>query len=94
MISGNYTVLFRDCTVDNGDTTSDTEMGRETHCWMGNQINFNEVDMHGCALACITDGCNTSPTVAPSKLSLGLLVILTLIIVRFSILLLSSDKNC
>jgi len=56
-----YSVTVRDCTVDNGDTTSDTEMGRESHCWMVNMVRFNDVDMHGCALACHTDGCNHAP---------------------------------
>ena len=58
-------MTVRDCTVDNGDTTSDTEMGRESHCWMVNMVRFNDVDMHGCALACHTDGCNQAPARPP-----------------------------
>jgi len=61
-VADTYSVTVRDCTVDNGDTTSDTEMGRESHCWMVNMVRFNDVDMHGCALACHTDGCNRAPT--------------------------------
>ena len=61
-LADSYSVTVRDCTVDNGDTTSDTEMGRESHCWMVNMVRFNDVDMHGCALACHTDGCNRAPT--------------------------------
>ena len=51
-------MIVRDCTVDDGDTTSDTEIGRESHCWMVNMVNFDGVNMEGCALACNTDGCN------------------------------------
>lgn len=58
-----YRVTVRDCAVDNGDTTSDTEMGRESHCWMVNMVRFNDVDMRGCALACNTDGCNHAASV-------------------------------
>lgn len=65
---GDYTVVVRDCTVDNGDTTSDTEMGRESHCWMVNMVNYNDVNMHGCALACHTDGCNAGSRSAGSPL--------------------------
>jgi len=67
-------VTVRDCTVDNGDTTSDTEMGRESHCWMVNMVRFNDVDMHGCALACHTDGCNHAPTTSTNGHQVALVV--------------------
>lgn len=73
---GAYTVVVRDCTVDNGDTTSDTEMGRESHCWMVNMVNYNDVNMHGCALACHSDGCNTGSDV---RVSTGALLIASLV---------------
>jgi len=81
---GDYTVLVRDCTVDNGDTTSDTEMGRESHCWMVNQIVFDDIEMNGCALACNTDGCNTAgPAQRSARVLLAPLVaVLTLALVR------------
>jgi len=67
-----YSVTVRDCTVDNGDTTSDTEMGRESHCWMVNMVRFNDVDMHGCALACHSDGCNHGVPTHHSRRSVSL----------------------
>ena len=70
-VADTYSVTVRDCTVDNGDTTSDTEMGRESHCWMVNMVRFNDVDMHGCALACHTDGCNRAAPPPRAQRPLG-----------------------
>ena len=50
--------------MDNGDITSDTEMGRESHCWMVNMVNFDDVIMAGCSLSCRTDGCNIGSTLS------------------------------
>ena len=74
-LTDTYSVTVRDCTVDNGDTTSDTEMGRESHCWMVNMVRFNDVDMYGCALACHTDGCNRAPAHRCRQVSLAALVV-------------------
>lgn len=56
--STGYSVLVRTCVVDNGETNTETEIGRESHCWFVNRIKYNGQYMHGCVLACNTDGCN------------------------------------
>lgn len=67
LFSDTYTVLVRDCSVDNGEITSDTEMGRESHCWMVNMVNFDDVIMAGCSLSCRTDGCNIGNAIMSYK---------------------------
>lgn len=77
---GSYTVVVRDCSVHNGDLTSDTEMGGDLECSMVNLVNYDNVQMHGCAVACLTDGCNTGSDVIPSlfHVTLGLCMALLL----------------
>ncbi|KAK2164992.1 hypothetical protein NP493_1387g00023 [Ridgeia piscesae] len=58
LASTGYTVMVRHCHVDTGGVNSETELGRESHCWLVNMIIFDGVDMRGCSLACRTDGCN------------------------------------
>ena len=50
--------MVRSCTVDSGGVNSETELGRESHCWMVGEVRFNDKKMKGCTVACYTDGCN------------------------------------
>ncbi|XP_076460878.1 uncharacterized protein LOC143293647 [Babylonia areolata] len=60
-----YSVVVRNCVVDDGGTNSETEIGRLTHCGWLNKIEYNRKRMRGCILACDTDGCNAA-TLPPS----------------------------
>ena len=68
--------MVRDCTVHNGDLTSDTEMGGRANeqCSMVNLVQYNGRQMYGCAVSCDTDGCNAGSDVIPllSHVTLGL----------------------
>ena len=60
--------------VDNGETNTETEIGRESHCWFVNRIKYNDQYMHGCVLACNTDGCNAAPPIGAGT-NYGLLLL-------------------
>jgi hypothetical protein len=75
----NYTVLIRNCVVDNGDVNEDTEIGRQSYCWMINQIEYEEVRMRGCVLACKTDGCNEARRLISARWMLVGMVLLIFI---------------
>ena len=66
----NYTILVRDCAVDSGGVNSESEIGRESHCWMVRRIKYEDQYgpkyMSGCSLACDTDGCNHSNSIQAS----------------------------
>ena len=66
----NYTILVRDCAVDSGGINSESEIGRESHCWMVRRIKYEDQYgpkyMSGCSLACDTDGCNNSNSIKAS----------------------------
>lgn len=71
LLLDDYTVVVRDCALDNGAATKDGEIGMLNHCgW--SKILFSGTSMKGCLMTCETDGCNGSPTSAPSSL-IGLL---------------------
>ena len=63
----NYSILVRDCAVDSGGVNSESEIGRESHCWMVRRIKFEDKYMSGCSLACGTDGCNHSNSIHASS---------------------------
>ena len=71
-----YTVLVRGCSVDAGGTNSDTELGRETHCWIVEEVRWGDLKMKGCSNACNTDGCNGGHRIETSGTTLMILVIL------------------
>ncbi|KAK2166444.1 hypothetical protein LSH36_39g11006 [Paralvinella palmiformis] len=56
--STGYRVLVRDCTVDDGGINSESELGRESHCWLVNKVKYQGVIIDGCSLACRVNGCN------------------------------------
>ncbi len=72
----NYTVVVRGCAVDSGGVNSESEIGRESHCWMIHQVKYNDMYMKGCSLACHTNGCNHSDQ---TKASYWLLTAATLL---------------
>lgn len=56
--NGQY-YLLRDCVVDNGGYTSETEIGRLSHCSsLGTTIELGGIKSKGCVEVCNTDGCN------------------------------------
>ncbi|XP_022340092.2 uncharacterized protein LOC111134881 [Crassostrea virginica] len=55
-----FSLIVRDCVVDNGGTTSETEIGRQSHCGWMKVIKYNGRRMSGCILSCEQDGCNKS----------------------------------
>lgn len=55
-----FSLIVRDCVVDNGGTTSETEIGRQSHCGWMKVIKYNGRRMSGCILSCGQDGCNTA----------------------------------
>lgn len=61
VLTDGYTVIVRDCVVDAGGTNSETEIGRESHCWIVSEIKFDNKKMKGCSVACLVDGCNGAP---------------------------------
>lgn len=66
-----YTVLVRNCVVDNGETNSDSEIGRLSHCGWLKVMKYNDQIMNGCIVTCETDGCNDAER--SSKISAFLL---------------------
>ncbi|ESO82710.1 hypothetical protein LOTGIDRAFT_108765, partial [Lottia gigantea] len=58
-----YSMLVRDCVVDNGGTNAETEIGRMGHCGWMRVIKFNDRRMRGCLVTCDTDGCNGTQSV-------------------------------
>ncbi|RUS78154.1 hypothetical protein EGW08_014083 [Elysia chlorotica] len=54
----NYTVVVRNCVVDDGGTNSETEIGRESHCGWMRVLKYEGRRMRGCILSCDTDACN------------------------------------
>ena len=61
--SDDFSAVIRTCTVDSGGTNSESELGRESHCWMVNQVIYNDRKMAGCSVVCDTDGCNAGSAV-------------------------------
>ena len=76
--AGNHTVTVRDCVVDSGGLNSDSEIGRETHCWIVSEIKLDDVQMRGCSLACDTSGCNHANTMTHAANTTVVLVFLAL----------------
>ncbi|KAK7109064.1 uncharacterized protein [Littorina saxatilis] len=70
-----FSVVVRNCVVDNGGTNSETEIGRLTHCGWLRTIDYSGKRMRGCILACETDGCNMAAL--PAALSSNFLFVLT-----------------
>ncbi|CAG5131201.1 unnamed protein product, partial [Candidula unifasciata] len=54
----NYTVVVRNCVVDDGGTNTETEIGRQSHCGWMRVLKYNGRRMRGCILSCDTDACN------------------------------------
>lgn len=59
-----YHIVVRNCVVDNGGTTSESEIGRQSHCGWVRVMKYNNKYYHGCVLACDYDGCNAASTFA------------------------------
>ncbi|KAK3095823.1 hypothetical protein FSP39_019680, partial [Pinctada imbricata] len=55
----NFSLIVRDCVVDNGEANSETEIGRMSHCGWMKVIKYNNIRRRGCILSCQSDGCNT-----------------------------------
>lgn len=51
------TIVIRDCALDSGTLTTDTELVRMSHC--GGFI-FEDRYANGCVQSCHVDACNTS----------------------------------
>ncbi|XP_033757489.1 uncharacterized protein LOC117339886 [Pecten maximus] len=56
--STGFSLVVRDCVVDNGGTNSETEIGRQSHCGWMREIQYDDKRMKGCILSCNSDGCN------------------------------------
>ena len=69
-----FSVVVRNCVVDNGGTNSETEIGRLTHCGWLRTIEYSGKRMRGCILACDTDGCNVAAL--PSAMNANFLFVL------------------
>lgn len=67
-----YSLVVRNCVVDDGGTNSETEIGRLTHCGWLNTIQYKGKRMRGCILACDTDGCNMASL--PASLNMNFLL--------------------
>ncbi|KAH9492443.1 hypothetical protein Btru_029115, partial [Bulinus truncatus] len=55
----NYTVVVRNCVVDDGGTNSETEIGRQSHCGWMRVLKYNGRRMRGCILSCDKDASKT-----------------------------------
>ncbi|KAL8563249.1 hypothetical protein ACOMHN_046833 [Nucella lapillus] len=77
-----FSMVVRNCVVDNGGTNSETEIGRLTHCGWLRTIEYRGKRMRGCILACDTDGCNMAAL--PSPLSVNLLLVCCVISVMLT----------
>ncbi|CAI9732576.1 Hypothetical predicted protein [Octopus vulgaris] len=51
-----YHIVVRNCVVDNGGTTSESEIGRQSHCGWVRAMKYNNKMYRGCILACDYDG--------------------------------------
>lgn len=69
-----FTLVVRDCVVDNGGTNSETEIGRQSHCGWMKVLQYNGERMRGCILSCDLDGCNVG-----GRLTVNSVWILTLL---------------
>ncbi|XP_012937082.1 uncharacterized protein LOC101864060 [Aplysia californica] len=77
----NYTVVVRNCVVDDGGTNSETEIGRQSHCGWMRVLKYNGRRMRGCILSCDTDACNAGPQpVHRAPLSVWTMTLLTLLL--------------
>ncbi|GAB1603630.1 uncharacterized protein LOC115218997 [Argonauta hians] len=56
-----YRIVVRNCVVDNGGTTSESEIGRQSHCGWVRTMKYDGKMYRGCILACDYDGCNVAP---------------------------------
>lgn len=63
-------MVVRDCVVDNGGFSAETEIGRISHCGFFTKVEMLNTKYRGCLMACNTDGCNASPTAASPTLAL------------------------
>ncbi|XP_060066682.1 uncharacterized protein LOC132546967 [Ylistrum balloti] len=75
--STGFSLVVRDCVVDNGGTNSETEIGRQSHCGWMREIQYDEKRMKGCILSCNSDGCNGASGL--STLNVQTLVTLVLV---------------
>ena len=67
-------LVVRDCVVDNGGFSAETEIGRISHCGFFTKVEMFKQKYRGCLMACNTDGCNASPpAAAPAAALLALL---------------------
>lgn len=74
-----FTLVVRDCVVDNGGTNSETEIGRQSHCGWMKVLQYNGERMRGCILSCNLDGCNTGNKMTVNSVWIILLVVLNLL---------------
>ncbi|KAI8789692.1 hypothetical protein BgiMline_001500 [Biomphalaria glabrata] len=77
--STKYSVVVRDCVVDDGGTNSETEIGRQSHCGWMRVLKFNDKTLRGCILNCDKDACNHGNRVE-TDLILSLVAAVTLLI--------------
>ncbi|XP_014782564.1 uncharacterized protein LOC106878003 isoform X1 [Octopus bimaculoides] len=75
-----YHIVVRNCVVDNGGTTSESEIGRQSHCGWVRAMKYNNKMYRGCVLACDYDGCNVaSPLHQPPQIFYTLLALCSLL---------------
>lgn len=53
------TYVVRNCVVDNGGLTSETEIGRQDHCGWLREMEYDNKKVHGCIVTCESNGCNS-----------------------------------
>ncbi|VDI04697.1 uncharacterized protein LOC143071624 [Mytilus galloprovincialis] len=75
-----FSLVVRDCVVDNGGTNSETEIGRQSHCGWMKVLQYNGERMRGCILSCDLDGCNTGQKLSAVSLWIFILLVVYLIL--------------
>lgn len=71
-----FTLVVRDCVVDNGGTNSETEIGRQSHCGWMKVLQYNGERMRGCILSCDLDGCNIGDKLIANSAHVWMLTLL------------------
>ncbi|XP_041369958.1 uncharacterized protein LOC121383927 [Gigantopelta aegis] len=71
-----YSILIRNCVVDNGGTNPETEIGRMSHCGWMRSLKYMGKSMRGCIVSCDTDACNGAVTSHPTSYTVFLLAVI------------------
>lgn len=83
--STGFSLVVRDCVVDNGGTNSETEIGRQSHCGWMREIQYDEKRMKGCILTCNSDGCNGASGLSTLHVQTLFMLVLVTMLVRWNL---------